>query len=238
MGLAWEYDAHRVPAGGLREVLAGLDATWRGLSVTMPLKREALELSSSVSETARRAGAVNTLILDGDGVHGDNTDVPGAVAAMAGAGVEAVERAVILGGGATATSVGLALLDLGAVELAIQVRSPERAAESVAALREAGALVVVESLLDPVVGDVVVSTIPATAQDDALVGRSGAVPSILDVIYHPGATPLARAARQRGQVLVGGLDLLVNQAALQFTMFTGLAAPLDAMRASGEAALG
>ena len=63
VGLDWTYDAHRVVAGGLSAFVRSLDASWRGLSLTMPLKREAVELASEVSPVARLAGAANTLLL-------------------------------------------------------------------------------------------------------------------------------------------------------------------------------
>ncbi len=95
----------------------------------------------------------------------------------------------------------------------------------------------------------VVSTIPAAAQDAALVARCAAVPVVFEVLYDPWPTPLAASIAPRlavpgavpgagdGRVLVSGLDLLVHQAALQFTIFTGLPAPLAAMRRAGEEAL-
>jgi len=61
-GLDWEYDAHRVPAGGLAGFVDGLDASWRGLSVTAPLKREAASRADEVSPTVVRAGVANTLV--------------------------------------------------------------------------------------------------------------------------------------------------------------------------------
>ncbi len=93
LGLDWTYDAHRVPAGGLAAFLAGLGAEWRGLSLTMPLKREAMALVDEVTDRARLAGAVNTLVLDerhaGRGQHrparGGRRD-PGAYVAAAGVG--------------------------------------------------------------------------------------------------------------------------------------------------------
>jgi shikimate dehydrogenase len=238
LGLDWHYAAHRVASGGLAAFLAGLDATWRGLSLTMPLKREALPLAHRVTDTARAAGAANTLLLVGDEVHADNTDVPGAAAALRERYDGPVRTATVLGGGATAASTALALCALGAREVRLLVRAPERAAATVA-LVEAHPdrpAVRVGSLADhPVVGDVVVSTVPASAQDAGLVARCGDVPVVFDAIYDPWPTPLAAAAV--GRVLVSGLDLLVHQAALQFREFTGLPAPLAAMRAAGEAAL-
>jgi shikimate dehydrogenase len=85
--------------------------------------------------------------------------------------------------------------------------------------------------------DVVVSTIPASAQTAALVAAAGSAAVVFEVLYDPWPTPLAEAALARGQQLVGGLDLLVHQAALQVTLMTGLPAPLEVMRAAGEHAL-
>ena len=83
LGLDWSYDAHRVPSGGLAAFLGGLAEDWRGLSLTMPLKREALPLVDRLSDRARLAGAVNTLLIEDDGTRlGDNTDLPGAAAAI------------------------------------------------------------------------------------------------------------------------------------------------------------
>jgi len=238
LGLDWTYEAHRVPAGGLADFLAGLDATWRGLSLTMPLKREAAGLATTISDRARLAGAANTLLLAGGGALADNTDVPGAAAALRERFGGKVTSATILGGGATATSVGLALADLGARDLRLLVRAPERAAETVDHLRAhpGSPEVTVGTLEEPVVGEVVASTIPAEAQDAALVDRCTAVPVVFEVLYHPWPTPLA-ASVGSDRVLVSGLDLLVHQAALQFTTFTGEPAPLAAMRTAGEAAL-
>lgn len=243
VGLDWHYEAVRVPAGGLATFVAGLDDGWRGLSLTMPLKREALAVADQVSDRARLGGAANTLLFDhaenGLWVAADNTDQPGAVAAVRERYDGPVGAVSILGAGATAASVGLALVGLGASRVELHARSPERAAETVEAIARhpAGADVVVVGLDRPCVGDVVVSTIPADAQSAATVDATADARVVFDVLYHPWPTPLAAAARARGQVLVGGLDLLVHQAALQFTAFTGVPAPLEAMRAAGESAL-
>lgn len=240
VGLDWEYDAHRVDEAGLPGFLAGCDDRWRGLSLTMPLKRVALPLATEVSEVARLAGGANTLVRADDGWHADNTDVPGAVAAVGERYDRSVRSATVLGGGATATSVGLALADLGAQHLRLLVRSPERAAQTAAALaRHPHAPEVEVASLGSAgpTGEVVASTIPAEAQTPDLVRRMVEADVVFDVIYHPWPTPLATAAGERDRVLVGGLDLLVHQAALQFDRFTGVPAPLEAMRAAGETEL-
>jgi shikimate dehydrogenase len=238
-GLDWEYDAVRVPEAEFTGFVRGLDAGWRGLSLTMPLKRKALGLAGSVTARAALAGAANTLVLeDGVVLLADNTDLPGAAAAVRERYDGPVRAATVLGGGATAASTGLAMVELGATSVRLLVRTPDRAAEAAAAIaaHPSGPTVEVGSLADgAVTGDVVVSTVPAEAQDADLVARCAEVPVVFEVIYDPWPTPLASGAA--GRVLVSGLDLLVHQAVLQFELFTGLAGPLDAMRAAGEEAL-
>jgi shikimate dehydrogenase len=249
VGLDWEYDAHRVPAGRLAEFVDGLDASWRGLSVTAPLKREAAERASSASATVGLAGVANTLVHDDGHWLADNTDVPGAVAAVRERWRGEVTAGTVLGGGATAVSTGLALAELGARSVRLLVRDPARAASAVAALRRhpAAPQVQVASLHDDdVIGEVVVSTIPAAAQAAGLVARCTGVPVVFDVVYHPWPTPLAAsvvAAGAADRILVSGLDLLVHQAALQLSLFApgtvsaGATAPVvAAMRSAPEVA--
>ena len=238
-GLDWSYGAHRVQAGDLARFVAELGEEWRGLSVTAPLKREALALAGDeASAVARRAGGANTLVRHSGRWVADNTDVPGAVAALRERTTVTPVVATILGGGATAASTALALCDLGAGSLTVLVRSPDRAVDTLAAIDAHPARPAVRvGTLDTgdVVGDVVVSTIPAAAQTPDLVERCADVPVVFDVVYDPWPTPLAASAADR--VLVSGLDLLVHQAALQFELFTGREAPVAAMRAAGDQAL-
>jgi shikimate dehydrogenase len=236
-GLDWEYDARQVPAGGLAAFVDGLGAEWRGLSVTMPLKREAAGRADEVSDVVSQAGVANTLVrTEGGRWRADNTDVPGAANALRERWSGPVAAATVLGGGATATSVGLALAGLGAGAIRLLVRDAGRAAGTVTALRRHPAEPEVEvgSLHeDGVVGDVLVSTIPAAAQTADLVGRCADVPVVFEVVYHPWPTPLAQAVTAVPErVLVTGLDLLVHQAVLQFEQFTGRPGPLGAMRAA------
>jgi shikimate dehydrogenase len=241
-GLDWTYGAHRVPAGGLGAFVGALGGEWRGLSVTAPLKREALAMAHDVTPRARLAGGVNTLIL-GDGaappIRGDNTDLPGAVAAVEERYAGPVTAGTVIGGGATAASTGLALVELGARRIRILARSLERAAPAAGAIaaHPAAPQVEVAPIDTRPLGEVVVTTIPAQAQTPDLVERCAAAAAVFEVVYDPWPTPMTAAAVARGQRVIGGLDLLVHQAALQFTAFTGAPAPLGAMRAAGEDAL-
>lgn len=244
LGLGWSYDAVRVASGDLAAFLGALDDSWRGLSLTMPLKRAVLPLGEARTDDVELSGAANTVVLEEGRRELHNTDIGGAAKALGERYDGSVGSVSIVGAGATAASVGLALCGLGAREVTLFARSAERAAETVAALRRhpGEPRVEVVAMDTQITGDVVVSTVPAAAQDDDLVARctagsGAAAPVVFEVLYDPWPTPLAAAARRAGGVLVGGLDLLVHQAALQFELFTGEAAPLEAMRTSGERAL-
>jgi shikimate dehydrogenase len=241
LGLTWTYEAHRVDEAGLAGFLAGLDASWRGLSLTMPLKRTVVPLLDGLTDRAVQAGAANTVILQDGRRTGHNTDVPGIAAAVRERHAGPVERALVLGGGATAASAILGLADLGCRHVTLLVREDSRAVETLAtAARHPAAPEVVLGRLDGggVPADILVSTIPADAQTDRVRAAADRVGVVFDVVYDPWPTPLARQARAAGAVLVSGLDLLVHQAVLQVELMTGCAAaPLEAMRAAGEAAL-
>jgi shikimate dehydrogenase len=90
----------------------------------------------------------------------------------------------------------------------------------------------------PVDADVLVSTIPASAQDDAALALAEPAGVVFDVVYDPWPTPMARFADATGRVLVAGLDLLVHQAVLQVELMTGASGvPVDLLRAAGREAL-
>ncbi len=240
-GLDWSYDAHEVAEDGLAQFLQGLDSSWRGLSLTMPLKRAVLPLLDELSEQAAAVGAANTVLLGPGRRTGDNTDVPGAAAAIRERFEAPIHSAVVLGAGATAASVLHALADLGCRCLTVVVRDQGRAEQTVAVARRhpAAPEVDVRHFGSPAVeADALVSTIPAAAQTADVVALADPVQVVFDVVYHPWPTPLARFARAQDRVLVSGLDLLVHQAAAQFALMTGSGeAPRQAMRAAGEQAL-
>jgi shikimate dehydrogenase len=240
LGLGWTYDAHRVEEDGLAPFLDGLDATWRGLSLTMPLKRTVVPLLDELGDRAAQAGAVNTVVLADGRRTGHNTDVPGVAAALRERYAGPVDRAVVLGGGATAASAVLGLADLGCRHVTLLVREEARAAETVAtAARHPAAPRVEVATLGSVAtpADVLVSTVPAAAQTEQVLAAADGVGAVFDVTYDPWPTPLARRAHDVGAVLVSGLDLLVHQAVLQVGLMTGRPGPLAVMRAAGEAAL-
>lgn len=238
-GLDWSYHAVDVTSAELPAFLSSLDGSWRGLSLTMPLKRTVVPLVE-LTGRAVQAQAANTVLFEPDGRRiGDNTDIPGAVAALRERWDGPVASAIVVGGGATAASVLLALADLGCTRATLAVRSPERAEETVAAVRRHPAppsLSVMRLGSRVERADVLVSTIPASAQDDWVLSLASS--AVFEVLYDPWPTPLAAAALSSDRTLVSGLDLLVHQAACQFELMTGISpAPLAVMRAAGESVL-
>ncbi|MET8728454.1 shikimate dehydrogenase [Streptomyces parvus] len=243
LGLAdWSYDRFEVDEAALPGFIEGLDASWAGLSLTMPLKRAIIPLLDEVSATAASVEAVNTVVFTEDGRRiGDNTDIPGMVAALRERGVDKVESAAVLGAGATASSALAALAVVCAGPVTAYVRSPERAAEMRGWGERLGVDVITADWADAAAAlsaPLVIATTPAGATD-AFTGSVPEAPGILfDVLYEPWPTRLAAAWSAQGGAVVGGLDLLVHQALLQVEQMTGrIPAPLAAMRHAGEAAL-
>lgn len=245
LGLDWTYEAVRVQVGGLAAAVDRLreedtGPAWRGLSVTAPLKREALALADRTTARARLAGGANTLVLTEAGVHADNTDLPGATAAVRERHTGPVHDVVVLGAGATAASVPLGLCDLGARRVTLLARDPGRAAATAAVVRAhpGGPEVRVAAFdVEPWAADVVVGTVPASAQDPRVVAAWSGAPLVFEAIYDPWPTPLAAAVLERRGALVSGMDLLVHQAVLQVRAFTGLDVDVDLLRGVGERAL-
>jgi len=242
----WEYDAVLVPAGGLAGFVEGLDPVeWRGLSLTMPLKREAVPLLDTYDDWVRLTSVCNTVVLDPDGRrHGLNTDVTGALMVLGEHDDRPVERTVVLGGGATAASLLLALAERGTRQATVVVRDPSRADETVRVVRAhpRGPEVEVRSLDEVTAGrleaDVLVSTVPASAQVPELLAAVAEVPLVFEVVYEPWPTPLADAANRVGHAVISGLDLLVAQAVNQVVAMTGrFDVPAGAMRRAAEEAL-
>ena len=119
------------------------------------------------------------------------------------------------------------------------VRSAERAQETLTTIRghdSAPEVLAVESAEEVTAADVLVSTVPADAQDPGLLARTGAA-LLFEALYDPWPTPLAAAAERAGTSVVSGLDLLVHQAVLQVEQMTGHEVPVGVLRAAGERAL-
>lgn len=237
----WRYTAIECAEPDLAALVAGLGPEWAGLSLTMPLKEVALTVADTVTPVAAALGAANTLVRDERGWRADNTDAPGIVDALAGVGVTAAAEIAVLGAGGTARA---ALAAAGALGAKATVYARRR--EAVDQLGPVAEAVGVEltgaawaDAADCADAPVVISTVPKGAADglaEAIRWRPEVV--LFDALYDPWPTPLAAAAVRAGCAVVSGLDLLLAQAVHQFEQFTGVAAPVDAMRAALIAARG
>ena len=159
----------------------------------------------------------------------DNTDAPGFLAAL---GEPPAGRAVVLGAGGSARAIAWALRSAGA-EVEVWNRTPERAERLAAELGvravatvEPGGLLVNCTAVGLEAGEDPFSTLPLEP------GRMGDWDVVADLVYGEGETALLRAAREAGARVVDGLEVLVRQGALSFERWTGVPAPLEAMRAS------
>lgn len=232
----WSYTAIECGEAELPDLVAGLDAQWAGLSLTMPLKEAALTVAGEVTPVAAAIGAANTLVRTSTGAaagwRADNTDAPGMVDALRAAGIGTAARVAILGAGGTARAAIAAAAELGATDVRVYARRPEAFDELTPAATALGAPVSYETWADAIgcaAADLVISTVPKGVADSLRPAWRRAT-VLFDAVYHPWPTPMAARAAEAGCAIVSGLDLLLYQAARQFRMFTGVEAPIDAMR--------
>jgi shikimate dehydrogenase len=222
LGLDWSYEAVETGRDDLAEFVRSRTGEWRGLSLTMPLKVEVIPLLTDVSELVRETGSANTLLMDGASLRGFNTDVYGLTEGFARHGRTRLGSVLILGGGATAASALVAAARLGAHTVFVGVRSPERAARLAEIGRAQGLALQIRGLNELVqideALDAVISTIPNGAGAQIVLDSDTIrTAALFDVAYSPWPTPLA--ASWSGDMIIGGLEMLVLQALAQVRIF-------------------
>ncbi len=246
LDLDWAYVALPVSAGGGADALAAM-ATFglEGLSVTMPLKDEIAAAVDVASDAVTALGACNCVVRDGDRLVGHNTDGDGFVQALTEESGESVDgkSVAVVGAGGAARAIIDALGRTGAASIVVVNRTLDRA-ERAAALASVATVAAADQAVEAIAAcDVVVNAtsvgmgwVPGGSGGAAdlpipLEGlRSGQI--VADIVYQPLETPLLAEARARKLVTVGGVGMLVHQAAIAFEHWTGQPAPLDAMRAA------
>jgi len=250
LGLDWEYTAIDVPPPQLNAFIAGLDAGgFAGVNVTIPHKQAVLDLCDELSGDARRAGSVNTVLVRDGRLRGETTDGAGLLWAL---GPLEPADALVLGAGGAARAAVAALTAAG-WRVAVSARRPEAAAELGVAVQpwppaEASTLVVNATPMGQQEAGTVPDQVPGTAQ--AVTGTGLALPEklirpgmvVCDLAYRGDGMPTAliEAAVAHGARAVDGLDVLVGQGIAAFELLTGIAAPVEVMRAAarGETAPG
>lgn len=231
LGLPWRYEAIEVSTDELPEFIGSRTPEWRGLSLTMPLKRDVLPLLDTRHELVELTGAANTVLFhDNAGdrtLKGFNTDVFGITAALLGAGIGRVSAVRVLGAGATAASAIVAVAQLGAGRVAVSARTPERMAGLVSLgerlgvdVRGADVGAQTAGFDGAFVPDAVISTMPGGADHDLRFDEATRASSVLlDVAYDPWPSQLALSWLEAGGRVASGLDMLLNQALMQVRIF-------------------
>lgn len=244
LGLDYVYVAFRVE--DVAAAMAGMRAfeSFRGMSVTIPHKVSIIPHLDEVAEVDLRIGSVNTVVNEGGRLKGYGTDGPGALKALKDARVRVAGRNVtILGSGGAARAIAFSLADkappaslsiLGVIVPEMEALTQDLAQKTginvscaklepdTLAARLADTHVLIHCTPIGMHPNVNESVVPA-----ALLHRNLAV---MDIVYNPIKTKLLRDAEARGLKAVSGVDMFVNQAVLQFELWTGKKAPREAMR--------
>lgn len=241
MGVDWTYVALPIPAGGCEPILdLCRQGALGGLSVTMPHKAAVFARCDRLSPAAERLRSVNTVVRDTDGsLVGHSTDGDGLLDSLRAEGVDVSDRSVlVLGWGGAARSVTDALVRHGAGEILISNRSGVDEGERSAIAPDSSSIPwsrrnEVLSSIDLVINCTSVgmgSAGEANAENspvDTAALHPGTV--VTDLVYHPLTTPLLRGATHRGCRVVGGLGMLIHQAARQQVLWIGSVPDVAAM---------
>ena len=248
----WRYEAIDVEPERFDDVVRSLAAQgYAGANVTIPHKLRALQAADSASPVAQVVGAANTLVFRDGAVHADNTDAQGFLTALRERVPDAPQgmRALVLGAGGAGRAVAYALVDAGAAAVEVWNRHPERAQDLVSHLAGAGKGAGLSATTAPRtdLADILVN---ATSVGMVSPGSGHSTPEdpdpikelplmadelsdrliVVDLVYRQERTPLVRAALARSLQCVDGIDVLVHQGAASFRLWTGMNAPLGAMR--------
>jgi shikimate dehydrogenase len=244
LGLDVRYELWPTTDEQMPERVASLRAdTYIGANVTVPHKERAFALMESVSDIARRAGAVNTIVKRDGRLHGENTDVPGFLAPLQQRGFDLSRMSVIvLGAGGAARGVVVALQSAGCPRIVVANRTVERAERLAAEVGGPLQISGLDSALIPHLAgaDLLVNATALGWQGDRLPLAEAALRSlpptslVYDLTYR--ATPLLRAATELGHPTLDGLEMLVAQGAESFRLWTGQEPPYDLMLAAARQA--
>ena len=227
LDLPHRYVLADVPADEVPTTVAALRrADAGGANVTVPHKAAVAAEMDELSDVAREAQAVNTVVREGDRLIGHNTDFPATVEAIERLRPDGIRHALLLGAGGVSRAVQLALRKVGAERITVLRRSDgsiRRLADTIAD------------------ADLVVNATPVgTGAEDTLVPTELLRPdlAVLDLVYRPSPTRLVREARRIGAPAEAGAAILLGQAWRSLELWLGVAAPVEAMRTALVVELG
>lgn len=202
----------------------------RGISITIPHKISVMPHLDHCDDLALEIGAVNTIVNDNGHLKGYNTDCLGAVRALGTATQIKGRRVVVVGAGGAARAVAFGIREAGGV-LTIANRT-RNTGESLAAELDAQFVPLAETgggAWDILINTTSVGMSPNDGEMPVLERALNGDMVVMDAVYNPLKTRLLKHAEEMGCVTVGGVGMFVHQGAIQFELWTGSAAPLDAM---------
>jgi len=203
-----------------------------GLSVTMPFKEDIIPLMDEVDETARKIGAVNTVVKEENGWKGTNTDCTGAILALEAEVDLKGKNILIIGSGGTAKDIGYGVVAKGAHLTVTYHKNKERGEKLAEELgcRLASSRDIGDHDFDVLINCSPVGMSPHIDKTPFSNGKLKPGMVVLDSVYNPPETRLLKEAKSAGCTVISGVELFINQAVGQFEMWTGQKAPVKAMR--------
>lgn len=249
--LDFVFLAFRVKAAELEDAVRGMRGLGiHGLNVTMPHKDAVTKYLDEVDATVKFLGSVNTILNDDGRLLGFNTDGVGALRALRDNGVDLNgKKLLLLGAGGAAKAIAYALAK-EVEELYILNRASEKAKDLAEALSRALGRKVVGDALSPSAvqrnlrdADVLINATSAGMHpniNQSLVAPQWLKPdlTVMDIVYNPLETKLAKDAKAAGARVVSGVEMLLYQGAASFEIWTGLSAPIEVMRRAALDKLG
>jgi shikimate dehydrogenase len=243
LGLDFVFLAFRVKAADLENALCGMRGLGiHGLNVTMPHKNAVIAYLNTMDTAVKFLGSANTILNEDGKLSGFNTDGVGALKALRENGTELAEKKVLLlGAGGAAKAIAFSLVkEVG--ELVVLNRATEKAEELAERLTGTlgkkvvgGALspdAIAENLQD---SDVLINATsvgmnPAANQSIVAPQWLRSDLTVMDIVYNPVETKLAKDAKAAGARVISGVEMLIYQGAASFQIWTGLPAPIEVMR--------
>ena len=243
LGLNWRYLAFEVDPKNLRAAIAGAKAmNFAGLNLTVPHKLLAVALVDALDESAKKWGAVNTILFNEKGATGFNTDADAIVTSLREDLKVEVRGAkvLLLGAGGAGRTAALKLASDNVAELFLVNRTPSKAEEIAGEIKRQFCQVKVSTGYPNGGVDLILNaTSLGLKHDDVspLDEKQFALTqsrAVYDMIYRPAETTLLRAAKAAGCQTANGLGMLLHQGAKAFELWTGRPAPRDVMRRALE----
>jgi shikimate dehydrogenase len=248
-GLDWRYLTMEVPAERMADAVRGMKALgFRGYNCTKPHKCAVIPLLDGTTQAAGVMGAVNCVFRDGDKMIGENTDGKGFVESLRRLADPAEKRVVMLGAGGAARAIAVELGLAKIAHLTVVNRSAERGSELASLIQNQlnvpaeyvpwNGDYAIPTEADAIINGTSIGLFDGAARVpvDANTFRTGQI--VADVVFSPVDTRFLKEARERGATTLDGLGMLVNQARLNFKIWTGVEPDVELMRDALEEYLG